>query len=159
MYVIVKQVIESGRYELSAMLTKIDTLWVQGSLTDEEKNELVSLAQEHANPEYSYAPMQKQINDLFSAVEKIEGTLGKNSGSIAALVEAVEVLGGTVTQPDPTDPEEWPEWYKWNGVGNCPWQDGSKCTHNGKRYISRVADNIWEPGGLGVYDNIWEAQV
>lgn len=35
MYEIIKSVIQSGRYELTDMLTKIDTLWVQGSLTDD----------------------------------------------------------------------------------------------------------------------------
>lgn len=33
MYEIVKNVINAKNYELTDMLTKIDTLWVQGSLT------------------------------------------------------------------------------------------------------------------------------
>lgn len=63
--------------------------------------------------------------------------------------------GGTETAPDA---EEWPAWYAWDGVGAIPWQNGSQCTHNGTRYISRVDNNHWEPGAPGVYDNIWEAQ-
>ena len=39
MYEIVKNVIFSGRYDLSALLCKIDTLWVQGDLTDEQTDE------------------------------------------------------------------------------------------------------------------------
>lgn len=62
---------------------------------------------------------------------------------------------GTVSSPDA---DEWPEWYAWDGMGAIPWQNGSQCTHNGIRYISRVDNNIWEPGASGVYDNIWEAQ-
>ena len=158
MYLIVKQVIESGRYVLSEMLNKIDTLWVQGVLSDDEKTELVTLAQKNAKPENSYAPMQKQIDEAFTQIPALTDTVKTQGDLITALTEAVEVLGGSVTPPDPEEPEGWPEWYKWNGVGKCPWQKGSKCTHNGKRYISRVADNIWEPGGLGVYDNIWEVQ-
>lgn len=65
------------------------------------------------------------------------------------------VPGGTETAPDA---EEWPAWYAWGGVGAIPWQNGSQCTHNGTRYISRVDNNHWEPGAPGVYDNIWEAQ-
>ena len=63
--------------------------------------------------------------------------------------------GGTETAPDA---EEWPAWYAWDGVEAIPWQNGSRCTHNGTRYISRVNNNHWEPGAPGVYDNIWEAQ-
>ena len=40
MYDIVKNVIISGDFRLSDMQTKIDTLWVQGDLTEDERNEL-----------------------------------------------------------------------------------------------------------------------
>ena len=36
MYSIIKNVIASRRYELGDMLGKIDTIWVQGDLTDEQ---------------------------------------------------------------------------------------------------------------------------
>ncbi len=49
MYEIIKAVIESGRYELSDMLTKIDTLWIQDDIADDQKTELVALARQH-NP-------------------------------------------------------------------------------------------------------------
>ena len=57
MYDIIKSVIESKRYELTNMLTKIDTIWVQGDLTDEQRTELIALAQQNAQPENSYAPL------------------------------------------------------------------------------------------------------
>ena len=44
MYEIIKNVIQSGRYELTGMLTKIDTLWAQGSLSDNERTELIDIA-------------------------------------------------------------------------------------------------------------------
>ena len=53
MFEIVKNVIESGRYELTELLGKIDTLWVQGGLTDEQRDELVGLAQRGADVENS----------------------------------------------------------------------------------------------------------
>lgn len=34
---IIENVILSGRFELNTILKKIDTIWVQGSLTDEER--------------------------------------------------------------------------------------------------------------------------
>lgn len=139
MYIIISNVIKSGNYELNDMLRKIDTIWVQGSLTDEERGELVELAQSNADPARSYAPLQEQINQAFDRIKALEGRMAK--------LEAGE-------EPEP---EEWPEWYKWDGVGRVPWQNGSKCTHNGVRYISRVDNNVWEPGGEGVHENIWEA--
>ena len=139
MYIIISNVIKSGNYELNDMLRKIDTIWVQGSLTDEERGELVELAQSNADPARSYAPLQEQINQAFDRIKALEGRMAK--------LEAGE-------EPEP---EEWPEWYKWDGVGLVPWQNGGKCTHNGVRYISRVDNNVWEPGGEGVHENIWEA--
>lgn len=139
MYIIISNVIKSGNYELNDMLRKIDAIWVQGSLTDEERGELVELAQSNADPARSYAPLQEQINQAFDQIKALEGRMAK--------LEAGE-------EPEP---EEWPEWYKWDGVGPIPWQNGSKCTHNGVRYISRVDNNVWEPGGEGVHENIWEA--
>lgn len=138
MYIIISNVIKSGNYELNDMLRKIDTIWVQGSLTDEERGELVELAQSNADPARSYAPIQEQINQAFDRIKALEGRMAK--------LEAGE-------EPEP---EEWPEWYKWDGFGPIPWQNGSKCIHNDQKYISQVANNIWEPGAVGVYDNIWK---
>lgn len=49
---IIKEVISSGVYNLSDLLRKINTLWLQASLTDQERDELIQFAQENANPEY-----------------------------------------------------------------------------------------------------------
>lgn len=45
MYEVVKAYIQQGGYDLTALLTKIDTLWVQGSLTDDQRTQLRTLAQ------------------------------------------------------------------------------------------------------------------
>lgn len=59
MYEIIKDVIQSGRYELTDMLTKIDTLWVQSSLTDDEWTELIALAREGAGVSQSVDVLEK----------------------------------------------------------------------------------------------------
>ena len=51
MYEIVKNVITSGDFKLADMQTKIDTLWVQGDLTDEQRTELLALMKENVKPE------------------------------------------------------------------------------------------------------------
>ena len=92
MYEIIKTVIESKRYELADMLEKIDTMWLQDEITEEQKTELVNLARENAKPENSYSDLQKQINQ---ALEEID-----------ALKARVDKLDGT--EPDPeTYPAYW----------------------------------------------------
>ena len=64
MYEIIKNVILSGVFKLADMKTKIDTLWVQGDLTEEQRNELVILMQENVKPESEtpeQATLYKQI--------------------------------------------------------------------------------------------------
>lgn len=69
MYSIIKSTIERGAYNLADMLTKIDTIWIQGSITDEQRTELASSAQSHAKVEYSYAPIQRQIDELAADID------------------------------------------------------------------------------------------
>ena len=47
---------------------------------------------------------------------------------------------------DPAD--EWPDWFPASGVFD-QWMKDSKCTHMGKRWISSVNHNVWEPGTTG----------
>lgn len=142
MYSIIKSTIEREQYDLSDLLTKINTLWVQSTITDEQRTELVSSAQAHAKAENSYAPVQKQIDTLAAA--------------LAALTERVTAIEQGTPHEPPAEPDEWPEWTMWNGVPPIKWQNGSKCTHNGQKYISRVDNNICEPGALGISSTIWE---
>lgn len=148
MYEIVRSVIQNGTYDLKEILGKIDTLWVQGSLTDGERQELISMANQKADPENSRAPFQDQINTLFANVAEI-------TSSLEEIKRRVDILEGGEPPVDPPT-EEYPTWYRWEGIGAIPWQKDSKCSHNGKKWISHVADNIWEPGAAGVYETIWE---
>ena len=101
MYEIVKNVIQSGRYELSDMREKIDVIWLQGDLDDEQKAELVSLAQSNADPENSYASVQLQIDNLYVNMTE----MGR---AILDLTNRVTTLEGGKIPETPT--EEWPEW-------------------------------------------------
>ena len=48
-----------------------------------------------------------------------------------------------------TDPtEEWPEWSQPVGAADA-YSEGDKVSHNGKRWISNVGANVWEPGVYG----------
>lgn len=44
--------------------------------------------------------------------------------------------------------QEWPEWIQPTGAHNA-YALGAKVSHNGKHWISDVANNVWEPGVYG----------
>lgn len=143
MYEIIKAVIESGRYELSDMLTKIDTLWIQDDIADDQKTELVALARRHATPENSYAGIQSQLDNLYI-------NLGDIALAIQTLSDRVTVLeGGTVTPPET---EEYPAWVQPTGKHDA-YNTGDKITYtDGKRYICQVDGCVWGPD---VYPQGW----
>lgn len=139
MYDVIKNVIESGRFELSDILKKIDTIWLQGDITDEQKTELITLAREKANPTNSYAPLQEQIEKAFA--------------EISALTDRVIKLeNGGVTPPDP-DPEEYPEYKQPTGAHDA-YHRGDKITFNGERYVCVAPDGVavvWSPSEYPAY--------
>lgn len=102
MYDVIKSTIERGAYNLADMLKKIDTIWIQGSITDGQHTELISDAQSHAKPEYSFAPIQKQINEL--------------AARIAALDERIAAIEKGEPHEPPVEPDEWPEWFAYDGI-------------------------------------------
>lgn len=156
MYEIVKNVINSKRYALDDMLKKIDTLWVQGDITEEQKKELVTLAQANANPEKSNAPLQKQIEEIAKKQLTLEETVTTLSATVQKIKEAVESGGTIVPEPEQQPQEEYLVWEPYNGIPPIKYQTGSKVTHNGKKWESMVDNNIWEPGALGVGETIWK---
>lgn len=156
MYEILKNVINSKEYSLEDILKKIDTKWVQSEITDEQRDELITLAQANANPENSNAPLQKQIEELSKKHITLEETVTALSATVQKIKETVESGGTVVPEPEPTPQEEYPAWEPYNGIPPVKYQVGSKVSHNGKKWESMVANNVWEPGAFGVGDTIWK---
>ena len=75
---IIKNVIKSKRYDLAELLTKIDTLWVQGSITEEQRLQLISDAQNNAMVENSIDVL-KSLYELNRRVTEIEKKLADAS--------------------------------------------------------------------------------
>ena len=44
--------------------------------------------------------------------------------------------------------EEWPEWSRPLGAHDA-YNEGDKVSHKGKRWVSTVSGNVWEPGVYG----------
>lgn len=144
MYEVIRNVILSGRFELVDMLSKIDTIWLQGNLTDNQRAELVDLARNHAEPENSYAGLKAQVATLFQNYTEM-GTL------LASLTDRVTVLeGGTV---EPAEPEEYPLYKAPTGAHDA-YNTGDKITYNGKRYICVATEGTavaWSPDVMPDY--------
>ena len=64
MYDVIKDVINTRRYVLADMLHKIDTLWAQGDIDDDQRTELIALAQGNAD-------MTQEVNVL-ARLEELE---------------------------------------------------------------------------------------
>jgi hypothetical protein len=156
MYDVIKNVIESGRYELNDMLKKIDTIWIQGDITEEQKKELVMVAQANADPSQSNAPLQEQIEEISKKQIALEKTVRALSAMVQKIKETVESGGTVVPEPEPQPQEEYPAWEPYNGIPPVKYQVGSKVSHNGKKWESMVANNVWEPGAFGVDESIWK---
>ena len=128
MYEIVKNVIETGSYELVDMLYKINKMYIEGSITETEKTELDSLARQNAKAENSYASAQEQIDRIYEKLDNLEARLNK--------LEGVE---------EPTEAtEEYPEFKQPTGAHDA-YNTGMGCTFNGEKYICLINGCVWDP--------------
>ena len=74
---VIKKVIESKNYELSDMLKKIDTLWVQGSISEDAKKILADKARNNANVQNSMDILAK-LEELDKRVKELEDAQANN---------------------------------------------------------------------------------
>lgn len=145
MHEIIKAVIESGRYELADMLGKIDTIWIQGALTDDQRTELVELARGNADPANSYAGVRQQMDTLFAKQADIAKEVAWIKDELASL------QGGAVdTEPEP---DEWPEYVQPTGAHDA-YEMGDRVSYKGNHYICKMARCVWAPD---VYPAAWDA--
>ena len=139
MYESIKDIIEKGNYELANILEKINTVWLKSYISKEEMEELETLARTNANAENSYAPLQKQINNIYTELDSIKSRL--------------TVLEGTEEPTEPT--EEYPEYIQPQGAHDAH-NTGDKITYNGKKYVCKMDGCVWNPI---TYPQGWEEVV
>lgn len=133
----IKNLIKSKSFELKDMLNKINTVWLESMITDEQMKELKELARQNAIAENSYAPLQEQINNTNTRIDKLE-----------ARIEALEKQE-TEEVTEPTEPEEpveegYPEYKQPAGAHDC-YNIGDKITYNGKKYTCKINGCVWDP--------------
>lgn len=131
MYQIIKNVIERGDYNLSAILTKINTLWANDSLSDEQYDELLGLARDNVDAKYSIDVISK-LDDLEARIRALENA--KTADSAGLTEEYPEYLAG--------------KWY----------YNGNKCSFKDKNYICIAPTGavcVWSPSE---YPSYWQEQ-
>ena len=142
MYEIIKSVINSKDYELKDILYKINKMYIESAITEEQKTELDNLARENANAENSYAPLQKQIDNIYTELDSIKAQINELKGE-----EGTE---------EPTEPvEEYPEYIQPTGAHDA-YNKGRKITYKGEKYICLIDGCVWAPD---VYPQGWEKVV
>ena len=135
MYSIIKQVIESKSYKLEDMLYKINKMYIESYISEQEKTELDNLARENADPVNSYAPILEQIDNLYIKISNLEDRV--------KLLEKTE---------EPGEEEEYPEFIQPTGAHDC-YNMGDKIFYNGKKYICKIDGCVWAPDA---YPSAWE---
>lgn len=121
MYEIVKNVIMSGSFKLDDMTKKINTLWVQGELTEEQKTELIALMKEYLNPETETPEVLKLCQELRMEINSVK--------------ERVTKLENGGVMPEPPVGVVVPTWEPWNGISD-KYQYGAVVAIDQKYYIS-----------------------
>ena len=139
MYEVIKNVIENTSFELKDILYKINKMWIENAITEEEKTELDSLARQNAKAENSYAPLQEQIDKLYADMKELEARIG--------LLEQED--GQEVEEPET---EEYPQYIQPQGAHDA-YNTGDKITYNGKKYICKINGCVWTPDA---YPQGWE---
>nr|DAI41826.1 MAG TPA: ChiA1-BD-binding domain protein [Caudoviricetes sp.] len=151
MYEVIKSVIDSGDYELTAMLAKIDTMWVKGKLTEEQHAELMQYARDKADPVNSYKPLQERLDAALAEIDGLKSTMQ----SLSDRVYKLEHLEEEPEEPtEPEEPEEWPEYVQPTGAHDA-YNVGDKVTYNGKRYVCVLAACVWTPDA---YPQGWKTE-
>lgn len=117
-------------------------MWIESAITEEQKTELDNLARENAKAENSYAPLQEQIDKLYTDMQELESRI--------SLLEQED--GQEVEEPVT---EEYPEFVQPQGAHDS-YNTGDKITYNGKKYVCKMDGCVWSPTGYPAY---WEEVV
>lgn len=152
MFEFFKAQILAGEYDLLKMLERITAVYATGQLTTEEFTQLRALAQEHANPIDSLAPLEERFDVILERLAAVTASVDALSARVAALEAGDDTEPGE--DPEPVDPPapSYPEWVQPLG-GHDAYKTGDRVTYQGKVYESTIDGNVWAPD---VYPAGWK---
>lgn len=139
MYTIIKNVIESGNFELKDMLGKIDKAWVQGGFSDAEREELITLARAKVQMDRGYADQEERFRRIEERLSALE----------AADKQDAEA---------PEQADEYPAWKQPTGAHDA-YYTGAKMTYtDGKRYTCTAPEGYGVTYGPDILPGYWQAE-
>ena len=142
MFNIIQSVINSKDFKLEDILYKINKMYIEDRISEEEKSELDNLARSKAKAENSYASADERLDDIYSKIYEI--------------LERIDNLENKDTAEDPTESvEEYAEFKQPTGAHDS-YTNGDKITYNGKKYICIMGNCVWSPD---IYPAGWEEVV
>ena len=152
MFEFFKAQILAGEYDLLKMLERITAVYATGQLTTEEFTQLRTMAQEHANPIDSLAPLEERFDVILERLAAVTASVDALSARVDALEAGDDTEPGE--DPEPVDPPapSYPEWVQPLG-GHDAYNVGDRVTFNGKVYESTITGNVWAPD---VYPAGWK---
>lgn len=145
MFEIIKSVIENGIFQVSDLTNKIDTLWAESKLSDDERSQLVQMMTDHLNPATEAPELKEMYERLEARVAALEAEVQALKGEEPGSGEGEP---GTVTVP---------AWEPWDGISS-KYQYGAVVTHNEKYFLNVLQgmQNTWEPESVGVDERYWK---
>lgn len=152
MFQTIKDYINTGRYELKEITNKINTLWVESELTDEEREALLTLAQENADPEKGYAPLQKQVDELRDSIKLTDEKIIELTTTVNKLITGKSPE--PVPEPEPVD--EYPTWHQPTGAHDAYYKDDKMTYTDGKKYICIAPDGYGVTYGPDILPQMWQ---
>ena len=133
MYESIKNVITAGGYKLAEIQHKVKKLYILGDLSEEQTDELLSLAAAGVSAEAERPEVMQMLCSLSARIDALE----------AAQSHAEEEPAGAET------------WTPWDGISN-KYQKGAVVSHNGQLWQSTFSgQNVWEPGTVGT-EALWK---
>lgn len=127
MYELIRSVIQAHTFnDSNALLTKMQRLYVEGTLTEEQYTELRAMLYD-AQPTKEYN-VESEIDNIWLELRRI--------------ANIVDHMPEPTPDPDP-DPEI-PEWVQPTGAHDA-YMMGDKVRYNGDVYESLINGNVWAP--------------
>lgn len=141
MFTLMKNTIDSGNYKFLDLQQRIARLYAMGNISEDELNDLMTMAVEKANPETERPEVLILIQTLSKKVESLTSCVEALTARVKAL-ESGDTSGGT----DEGDTDEYPAWEPWDGLSN-KYQPGAIVSHGDELWESVYSgQNVWEPG-------------
>ena len=130
---IFERIIRMGGFNLNELIERINFYHANGSLTDEDREELLAAARGKADPATGMN-VNAEILALWEKVRELENAIRDLTG------------GG---QPSVDD---WPDFIQPTGAHDA-YNTGDKISYNGKHYICKMNACVWAPD---VYPAGWQ---